>query len=173
MVHNEYLKKIISYFSKNIDQNDFIEKYEIFKSNMSESNNEFNNINYILSCYNYNSNIRILLYCNDKMNIEIEIDIYNNICINYIKKFYIYKNIDIALLVLKNIKYIIYKYKNIKLITYEKILNNYLLCDICYYKNRICKQYKFNKLIKKRFGTILFIYIYYTYNYIYIYILYL
>ena len=30
------------------DQNDFIEKYEIFKSNMSESNNEFNNINYIL-----------------------------------------------------------------------------------------------------------------------------
>ena len=75
MVHNEYLKKIISYFSKNIDQNDFIEKYEIFKSNMSESNN----INYILSCYNYNSNIGILLYCNDKMNIEIEIDIYNNI----------------------------------------------------------------------------------------------
>ncbi len=105
MAHNEYLKKIISYFSKNIDQNDFIEKYEIFKSNMSESNNEFNNINYILSCYNFNSNIGILLYCNNKMNIEIEIDIYNNICINYI-----YINIDIALLVLKNIKYIIYKY---------------------------------------------------------------
>jgi len=46
-------------------------------------------------------------------------------------------------------------------------LNNYLLCDIFFYKNRICKQYKFNKLIKKRFGPIL--YIYYTYNYIYIY----